>query len=487
MIHQNKPKSITFASWNILADGLSQGEFMSAEGDGPLDWKQRGLCVTKVLEDMFEQGVGIVATQENDHYFSLLQKLQEKNPNIDGLFCVSNIDKLSIAEECYARRNTERGHDKQRPNKDASNGDVSRYVQDLYVNIQNNGDIATFQDEHVPYSFVKSRMETLGLLDITSTDSYLCPDGLGVYYDTTQFMFIRAHSYASILCDKVYEYNQKCCFLEFVHLQSNVRFLVVSAHLKSGENAKAETTRCEQLKYIFDTTEQILHLTSSFNEIILPIVLMDSNTNKMYQEIARQQNENMETTHHVIRHFEYTDIIQEKHKCVKMRHAGGEQPSKLGTLMVDGIDKVMVPCRYQNAFTMSKIKLNAFIPICKQALDTLSYLRANKDKRDTLKQFVIHNECRDCMQDNWHRICELSDVDKNKWETSLGCSTDELCGALMQLYPNSGSPSDHPPVLVDCDWIRASELYYLNVSCVNEFTCMLFAIFIVLLCLCVYC
>lgn len=486
MIYRNK--NITFASWNILADGLSQGEFMSAEGDVALDWVRRGLNVAKVLEDMFDQGVGIVATQENDHFFSLLQKVQNKNPHIEGLFCVSNIHTLSNAEECYARRNIMRGHCKERPHKDASNSDVSHYAQDLYVNIQNNSDIATFQDENVPYPFVKSRMEALGLFDITSTDSYLCPDGLGVYYDTTQFLFIRAHSYATILCDKVYEYNQKCCFLEFLHLQSNVRFLVVSAHLKSGENANAETTRCEQLKYIFDKTEQIVHLTSSSNKIILPIVLMDSNTNKMYQKVACQQDENMETTHHVIRHFEYTDIIQEKHKCVKMRHAGGEQPNKIGTLMVDGIDKVMVPRRYQDAFTMSKTKLNAFIPICKQALDTLSCLRANNDKRDALKEFIINNECRDCMQDNWHRICELPDVDKNTWKNKLGYSTDEICGALMELYPNSGSPSDHPPVLVDCDWMHVSELYHLNVSYVHDFMFMfmVLAIFIVLWCLCMY-
>jgi len=66
---------INVATWNILADGLSYGEFLSADGDEEIKWENRGNRIVDSLKKMFNGGIDIIATQENDHPTEILDKL----------------------------------------------------------------------------------------------------------------------------------------------------------------------------------------------------------------------------------------------------------------------------------------------------------------------------------------------------------------------------------------------------------------------------
>jgi hypothetical protein len=74
---------------NILAEGLSEGEFMTPLGDpAELQWSQslglgRGTKVANVVTQMMEI-CDIVATVENDHPSWILNKIREKCKDTEG-------------------------------------------------------------------------------------------------------------------------------------------------------------------------------------------------------------------------------------------------------------------------------------------------------------------------------------------------------------------------------------------------------------------
>ena len=102
---EKPPTSVVVGTWNILADGMALGEFMSDGGDSHIRWCGDGDVVNKekeatnnrnvprrervfqTLEEMFGGGTGsgsgdddgvcsLVVTQENDHFHWLKWRLQ---------------------------------------------------------------------------------------------------------------------------------------------------------------------------------------------------------------------------------------------------------------------------------------------------------------------------------------------------------------------------------------------------------------------------
>ena len=460
----------SFATWNILADGLSNGEFVSANGDRALNWAQRGEGILQTLHEMLlEKNVSIVATQENDHYFSLLNKLQEHHPHIRGVFCVSNLKELSNAEEYYARRNCLSEELPSKPTKPTSIKEKQQYAQDLYTchqrQKQTHPHIPSFEDECVPPHFAKRRLLDVGVNvhSHASTDAYWCPDGIGLYYDSTKMKLLRVHGDYEIICDNVYEYTEKQCIIEFVHLRTHTRFLVAVAHLKSGEQAKAETTRVAQLTSLMYSVKHTLLNDSDRNGTLVPVLLMDSNTNRAYQRAIDKENPSIPNRNvsTVLHDFQYYDVVDESVECVKMRHAQGGQSAKFGTLMVDSIDKIVVPKAYREAFCVNELSLNTFQRITQYTQKVLSKIRHCPDKRNALKSFVIRNSFGDSMQDNLARV---ADIDTDSCNCILGMNNGEICGVLTELYPNENAPSDHPPAIAECNLSLLNEIYYTTLT-----------------------
>jgi hypothetical protein len=68
---------LNFATWNMLADGMSYGEFMTDAGDGPVTvWPVRGPRVLDVCVEAMRSSA-VLAVQENDHFFEILHALRE--------------------------------------------------------------------------------------------------------------------------------------------------------------------------------------------------------------------------------------------------------------------------------------------------------------------------------------------------------------------------------------------------------------------------
>ena len=67
---------LTVGFWNMLADGLAEGEFMTAD-PSLLHWKtKRGAAVVDKLAEMF-QTCDLIGVVENDHFFQILRMLNE--------------------------------------------------------------------------------------------------------------------------------------------------------------------------------------------------------------------------------------------------------------------------------------------------------------------------------------------------------------------------------------------------------------------------
>ena len=440
-----------FASWNILADGLSEGEFMTDGGDNTcVWWEKRRQRVQAVIEELMNtKKVAILATQENDHFWSLLHETRKNLPHIRGVFCVSNLTKLSNAEEFLMRRHIPDESLPVKPAKTATPDQITEYVHELYDSVQVDDQYSSYVEEQVPQEFVDWRMNALGVHGVSVSDTCICPDGIGVFYDSRVMQLVGVHGDYTDICDDVYEYKDKHGFLEFKHLSSGTRFLVAVAHLKSGENAKAERKRAEQMQQLVHILNDLrIHIGDSR---LVPVMLMDSNTNTAYQEVANATDETITTVDDVLDSASLVDVVDERAPCVKMRHAQGGQPRKFGELFVDGIDKCIVPKRFVDAFIFDDSPLDTFQCIPEQHLTKLSAIRNDEHKRDALKQFVIEHRFGDDMRANCFRAPTVS-----KHQT--GFSPHELCDILLELYPNDRAPSDHPPIVVQCDLAKLVQL-----------------------------
>ena len=70
---------IGVATWNILADGLALGEFMTNGGDEVCCWKNRGPKIASGIHALLSSNVAIVATQENDHPYWILEEIKKRS------------------------------------------------------------------------------------------------------------------------------------------------------------------------------------------------------------------------------------------------------------------------------------------------------------------------------------------------------------------------------------------------------------------------
>ena len=75
--------TVTVGFWNILAEGLSAGEFMSpTDGENVALWANRGPRIVEAMSNMFAKGCALIGVVENDKPRYLLAELKKKHPKI---------------------------------------------------------------------------------------------------------------------------------------------------------------------------------------------------------------------------------------------------------------------------------------------------------------------------------------------------------------------------------------------------------------------
>jgi hypothetical protein len=175
------PKLLKLAMWNMLADGLSYGEFshllflvlffthmriiqtitgefMSDEGDSKVTvWGERGKKVKDCCSElMVERNSSVLVIQECDHFWDILHELRNRtNRNIQGVFCVekANMDTADFKVEQFKIRSMYTSHTGTEPKGKLPKGDREKsqaWLAGQYAELAGDSSMPTFGDEHAP-------------------------------------------------------------------------------------------------------------------------------------------------------------------------------------------------------------------------------------------------------------------------------------------------------------------------------------------------
>jgi hypothetical protein len=392
-----KENVICVGFWNMLADALSMGEFMSNGGDlVSCTWNKRGPKVAQVLRDMFTSGANIVGVVENDHYHWLLHELQKKNEDIKGIRFQKTEPMQSTAYK--------KGNPSTR---------------------------TTWEEECVD-------KETLEMHKNDKVKVYKADDEMTLYYNSKVFSAVKNDDERNPSF-----YGQQL----FTRIGTEETFTVFIAHLPSGDVEKDHLKRKAEL--------EILLTAASAEEVKKNgIIMMDSNYGRHYKNF--QELDTM-----ISKSGYENQIDENGNECFKMRHANGAQEDKFGELMFDTIDKictphsettVCTPMKLVSTFFQEEHRLNA------KENDEVMKVRTNKDLRKKLKKVCIEEHWYDdssgknAPSTKWTKKGDMwivpsasaQEVKCDEFQNNV-----HACKAIQtKLFPNEHCPSDHPPVLL---------------------------------------
>jgi len=437
--------TVGVATWNILADGLSLGEFMNKDGDSVVLWQNRGPRVASCIQKMLSTPeISIVVTQENDHASWILNKIQEidmpyikmvrrhKGKNSEK-FYISRLRDELMKEGYYSEEENAKICEFEcnagKPGcKLKTPQCIEKCASEISESLRKNPNVreiltkkgmtcTTYEDEHEESN--------------NPSDIYHSMDCLAVYYDS-QTVKLKGQS----------DENATVFRLDFTHLHSQEEFSIFPAHLKSGEDKKGEIERVKELRLMLDEAKK-------YNN---PIILMDSNTcmqykGKIQDELSGEETDDFNYVHDVIESNGFKNVIDESdrgNKCFKMRHARGGQPKKFGELFYDTIDKICVqkPSKI-HSIVLHRLPCNFQVLPVKHA-KVVDKWRNDSEWRNKLKEACIDGKWGPNMEDN-------STVNFDTFRKEENCddrafiNTKEI---LLELYPNEYMPSDHPPAAV---------------------------------------
>ena len=415
--------SVKVATWNLLADGLSFGEFLSDEGDRKVcDISVRLGKIVDTLSDLFKNGVDIVGTQENDHPEWILDGLRQSIPSIE-LIKLKKTDGPSNSFKFLTSRNMGRF-------------DLGKF------NIQN---------------------DTISIYYNASNNLSTCDEG------------------NSFLIDGKKTYGAEACFVK-----NGKTFHIFNAHLSSGEDVAKATQRVKEVKDIIKHAQTvknpIILMDSNSSDLypldkevqlrngLIPGSKYDKKKEKNVEDWKHLQQGNKEDIligDAVLDQFEkagFTDILDgTPNECFKMRHGSGGQPSKFGTLMFDRIDKIVIPNRLSNPNIRGKpVPLSNFTNQFLQYYDKLTDKQIQRvidirnnvdDMRDALEKKVKDERWSDIVgMQRGQPIGFDSKGVPNHWDPEYQSLEDNTIlpqDIQMALYPNIDAPSDHPPCIAE--------------------------------------
>jgi hypothetical protein len=137
--------------WNILADGLSEGEFLTARGKMDTMWVCRRERIVEILKNMILSGVGIISTVENDHPLWLLSEIRQDFESWKAVVIFRTHEGKIRKSVCRTQKEARR--------------------------------------DNYSSTFFGESSEKIGeLYGLSPSDSYVCDDTLTVYYDSGQYV-----------------------------------------------------------------------------------------------------------------------------------------------------------------------------------------------------------------------------------------------------------------------------------------------------------
>jgi hypothetical protein len=341
--HEPSTLNVGVGTFNILADCYALGEFATWDGDDGLVWPHRREKIAEIIHRML-QDFDVVVTQENDHFFDILNLLRSYDDSVDGLFGVRADSGCTFGslqqDKC---------------DRSAEQESVPFNYRSFFQAPQSSGTSGTSNDDEQSYyshygigiyyhSSVIQRQEILlgpgqKLLKggrILDPAVVLFPAGKG----TVSFLaatFSKRQSHKSPYTSSEYAGP----------------FTVVGAHLASGVSRVQEDKRCAQAAHIWAA------VAAARSSRPQPIIwAMDSNTCNEYLSIMadaphtesspsnsncqRQATDLLGLSGFLSSHGLLSLVPEEdcRFQCFKMRHCRGNQPQKFAELMLCCIDKV---------------------------------------------------------------------------------------------------------------------------------------------------
>jgi len=449
-----EPTRIEVIFWNVLARGMSYGEFLTNGGDKVnVIWSDRKYRIAdKIIEQLHEGR--IVTCVEMDHYSWFLRYIRECNPALDirGHYCpkIDRNKNFSNSNLSLSVSRLLRKYDSEVEIVSNLNGKDLKmaYSKLCEYYVEDNRNIESFDDNYVCIDYMDFLGELLGTT-LISTMPYVSFDCSCVFWDSNRFTKFENIESPHKKFDYNYDYKNIANIdynedgftgVRLMERKTKMVFDVFVAHLKSGESAKDELTRTYSIHNILEHIKKVALKNS--------ILCMDSNTSEQYQNdmelgyIVDKKGAVLGILYDYVNKFWDTDNLHNNIKqtkdtiCWKMR-AGSRQEKKNGSLMADRIDVMLTPKTiYTEQFIPYKSK------ITEEDYKYIMEWRNTKSVRDKIKTECIENKWSNNTSENI-----FSDGFSNTLMKINGNSQDDkLAEIIEKLYPNRNMPSDHPMV-----------------------------------------
>jgi len=423
-------------SWNILADGMSNNEFITNGGDQVNTlWTSRRFRICQIIRNFLDDNVQVVGLQENDHPYFILSELQKYNPEIRCIHLLAkdaarSADKLRL-NAIFDYLNSNDAEFQKTTNQENHNPQDFDHLYSRINNWYKTNPLDEISKYFTMTSFREEGAEVLSnVLKRNLDDLYIVNDGVSLYYDSRVLEYIQPiptskmtkTEYPNLFMGHDLSCRFKIIDYSLTSVPGQEKHInIICSHLKSGEGVTNENRRAKQIS-------DIIRLTEVNNEP--SVILLDSNTSDLYREdIEKLGDKDAILVDVVLQEAGLQNLIPIKgNECFKMRHARGTQPNKFGNIMFDTIDKILVNPNHCTSFECIRPNWLKTLP-SKYYQEVLSW-RTDADKRKKLKSI--------CCENNWGD-------DMNKNNSSSGGMFDR--NIFLQLYPNQDMPSDHPPVM----------------------------------------
>eukprot|EP01032_Pedospumella_encystans_P008132 gene8132-9685_t len=455
---------ICVGSFNILADGLSSGEFLCEGGDaGSTDWAVRKDKIVSILANML-QSCEAVVTQENDHFIQIFSELREVySLDVGGVFG-TNVKKPSKANQLRLAKQRKAVN---LPEVKAHVPSSSYEECNRYYRLgapEGTTSLRSFRQESASFG---ADFATMYLND--PDDLYQSDDGVGVYYRMDKLQLDSVHlpgrtvqstSSPNVTLVTNMDYVLACTFqllnptftgTSDTHSSS---FTLYGAHLSSGEDVTKEHARCRQLYAILDDAQHRVNPviamdsnSSIYYEAAYPDTLIDNNDSSVCTKplsSSATDDTSISTSDssadskcyipgklsRLIEQFNFIDAVgadfQTGNECFKMRHGQGGQPSKHYQFMFDTIDKILVP------------KSTQLVPY-RYERSAFGFTRYDP----TLREQLVNLRTSLTARQELETMCRNSDKINSTTCTEIAFGQEDM---LSGLYPNKQAPSYHPPV-----------------------------------------
>ena len=365
-------------------------------GVDPADY-QLAEKIVNVISNLFNSGLDILGTQENDHPEIIHDALHTLGDEHIELITLDKYDKDATSNSLKFLR--------KREPPEYCNGD--------------------FQNDTVSIYYNNLKLKQVG----DSTPILLSTDKKGV------------NSYAQMVCMEV--------------LATGKQLNVVCGHLKSGEKEADAEQRVVEINEIMEHVKGkenvVMLLDSNSSYQYQSSLVPGTSSDDVLSELkSRGYNDILEPTN-----GETTG-----NECFKMRHGSGGQPKKFGTMMLDQIDKIIID-ESLSGEPLELPGSSSFVKytdvLSEDEIEHLKDIRNNKGGlRKQLEKLVKDERWSDIVGQQRGPVSreELDRGGTNKvaveWDPMYQpVANNDILPQKSQLalYPNMNAPSDHPPCL----------------------------------------